>query len=68
MNKREAERLARKIGRTPGVQVTGMRKYGPGAYALDCVDTRSGYPFVIHNAENWEEHQRAADALDGFGE
>ena len=68
MNKRTAERLARQIGRTPGVQVTGIRRYGPGSYALECVDTRSGYPFVVYNPEDWEERQRAADALDGLGE
>jgi len=54
-----AERLARKIEQT-GTRVTGTRRYGPGAYALDCVDTVSGIPFVVNNPEDWEEREHEA--------
>ncbi len=55
MNKREANRLACRIAATcRTVHVTGMRNY-EGAYALDCVDTISGIPFVVQSVEDWEE-------------
>jgi hypothetical protein len=37
----------------PECHVTGTRKYGPGDYAIDVVDTRTGTPFTIHNTEDW---------------
>lgn len=57
MNKQTAQRLAAKIERDdPRVRVTGMRRYPyTPAYALDCVDTRTGDRFTIDRPEDWAE-------------
>jgi hypothetical protein len=62
MNKREAQRLARRIEReAPRCRVTGLRHYGGGRYSLDVADTIEGSPFEVSSVEDWEERQRAAD-------
>lgn len=55
MTKRDAEQLGHEIDRTPGMEVTGTRYYGRGSYALDVVDRRTGYTFVVNNRADWEE-------------
>jgi hypothetical protein len=70
MNNRQAHRLARRIERDDSrVTVTGYRRwpftdrhgneYG-ARWEIDCVDTRTGYPFVISTPEQWEERREDA--------
>lgn len=54
MNKRTANRLSRQIeSDAPTCQVTGMRAYERGSYALDVVDTKTGDRFVVNSVEQW---------------
>ena len=60
MTKREAIAVSRIIDQHSGVVVTGLRVYAGRRpdYAIDCVDTATGYPFVVRSREDWE--RRAA--------
>ena len=60
MTKREALTLSRIIERRSGVRVVGLRLYAGKRpdYAIECVDTATGYPFVVRSREDWE--RRAA--------
>lgn len=63
MNKREAEAIGRDIARH-GLQVTGYRRYDYGkrgvSWAVDVLDTKTGYPFTVDDAAQW--HKRKFDA------
>lgn len=41
-----------------GVQVVGRRAYPGATYELDCVDTVSGYPFVVRSFADWDREPR----------
>jgi len=60
MNKQLAARLAKRIDKTDGYRVTGIRCYGHGDYALDVVITESGDRIVINNSEQWGTRLRNA--------
>ena len=61
MNNKEATKLAKEIDATPGVTVTGFRRYGGGGdIAIDVQDTETGIPFVVGDREEWEERRKAA--------
>ncbi len=63
MNKRQAEAVARDIERH-GLTVTGFRRYDYGrkgsSWAVDVLDTKTGYPFTVDDAAQW--HERKFDA------
>lgn len=63
MNIRALNKLIKEINGTSGVLVTGTRKYRRGDYSIDVCDTRSGYPFVIDSAAEWDDLQ-AQSAFD----
>lgn len=67
MNRRDAERLSRRIVKEdPQCRVTGIQHYGVhGGWALTVLDTRTGYPFTVNDADDWQERQagREADRL-----
>lgn len=59
--RRQAERLATRIEKDdPRCQITNIRHHDSGYYSVAAVDTRTGYPFVVTCAEDWEERLRAA--------
>ena len=59
----EVRRLTRRIERgDPRCHITGTRRYGPGDYALDVTDTRTGTSFTLNSPADWEERVRAADS------
>jgi len=65
MQRRAAERLADKIAKECSaqhirVQVSGLRNEN-GAYYVDCVDTATGYPFVVGSEQEWRERRYEAD-------
>lgn len=63
MNRREMHSLLRRIERVAGVRVSGVRRLALGQvadYEIDCVDERTGIPFVVRSAADWTEWQHAA--------
>ena len=59
MDKRTAERLAKKIwlaGMTAHVY-----PYWGGGYMVDVQDPKEGGLFVVHSPEEWEERVKAAE-------
>ena len=61
MTKREAQALARKVGRASGCTVTGLRTWGRGRWAVEAVDTVTGYPFTVDSLADWQERLRASE-------
>ena len=64
MTKRELEQVRRRAEKEPGVAIAGIRIWpqrGGRSYELECVDTITGYPFVVHSREDWD--RRAADRM-----
>ena len=64
MTKRQAEQLAKVIDRTEGCEVRGLRHWGRGKWELDCVDTRTGYTFVVSSIEDWQERLQASELAE----
>jgi len=63
MTKREATRLAKRIDSTPGLTVTGYRRWptkGGSSWEINVQDHVSGVPFVVHNSIDWAERVAAA--------
>jgi len=60
MNKRQAEAIGRDIERH-GLTVTGYRRHDYGkrgvSWAVDAVDTKTGYPFTVDDAAQWDERK-----------
>ena len=65
MTKREAQALARKVGRASGCTVTGLRTWGRGRWAVEAVDTLTGIPFTVDSLSDWQERLRASGASEG---
>ncbi len=57
-----ARQLAAKIEREdPRCEVTGYRSEDGEIVALDVVDHRAGYPFVVRGEVDWERRVKAAE-------
>ena len=62
MNLREVQRLELLVEATPGMEPRGWRfwtrqergRAPKRIYALECVDTRSGCPFVLRSREEYD--------------
>jgi hypothetical protein len=62
MNRAEAGKLAQQIRLDdPQIRIVGFSIYGNTTDAVECVDTRTGYPFIIRGWDDWNERKRAAD-------
>jgi hypothetical protein len=62
VDKRTAERLARKIERDdPRCSAASINRWGSGGYSLTVTDSRTGYRFQVYSPQDWEE--RKAEAL-----
>jgi len=64
MTKREAQAVARQISKTEGVRVEGYRiepTRGGANYEINCVDTQTGYPFIVRSREEWLARRAAVE-------
>jgi hypothetical protein len=62
MNKRQAERLAKKISvDDPQCRVEAIRDWGTGYFDLRVIDTRTGIQFIVHDSANWTERRKLAE-------
>jgi len=52
MTKKEALQVKIAMSKEKEVEITGFRKQGK-SYAIEAVDLRNGYPFVVWSTEEW---------------
>ena len=61
MNLKETREIIREIGQISDVRVTGVRRYGRGSYAVDCVYIHTGDSLVINSHGEWRERMAMGD-------
>lgn len=63
MNKRQAERLAKRIAKDPnaGATVIGLGMYNGRRWGIDLQDHASGYIITVCSAQDWKDRQEAKE-------
>ena len=55
MTRKDARAISKDIDTLCNPRITGLRRYGRGDWAIEAVDTITGYPFVIRSRDDWDE-------------